>query len=131
MKDKIILADDTTVSIEYGSDENTVQILTSSIDEFQSLLLKFTEDNLKTYRIETASGRICSFHHDKYVKNTVLEHTDEGYLVSFNLVDADVTKKELMAVKKELATIKSGQNVQDCAISDLGDIVSELALKEV
>ena len=51
------------------------------------------------------------------MKNALVEQKEDGVLVSFNLVDVDMVSKRLEALELQ-------QEVQDGAITDLGEAVS-------
>lgn len=119
-KEKIVLADDTEIEIENGAVENCVQVVLPDLDGFKELHSKFTETNLESYSIKNADGLTCANLGNKFLKNAVVECAEEGFLVSFNLADVDM-------VNKRLDALEAGQELQDGAISDLGDVVSVIA----
>ena len=54
------------------------------------------------------------------MKNALVEQKENGFRISINLADVDM-------VSKRLDALEAGQQLQDGAISDLGDVVSVIA----
>ncbi len=126
-KEKIVLKDGTEIEIENGASQNCVQIVFQDLDGFKGLHAKFTEANLENYKILNAEGLTCADISNKYLKSTLVEQKENGFLISFNLADVDMLEKRVAALEAEQVTIKSGQELQDGAIADLGSAVSDIA----
>ncbi len=122
-KEKIVLADGTEIEIENGASQNCVQVVLQDLDGFKGLHEKFTEANLENYKILNAEGLTCAVLENKYLKSSLVEQKENGFLISFNLADVDMLEKRVAALEAEQVTIKSGQELQDGAIADLGEIV--------
>lgn len=119
-KEKIVLKDGTEIEIENGAVENCIQVALPDLDGFKGLYGKFSEANLESYTIQNAAGLTCAIYGNKYIKNALVEERGNGFLVSVNLADVDM-------VSKRLDALEIGQELQDGAITDLGDVVSAMA----
>lgn len=122
-KEKIVLADGTVIEIENGAVQNCVQVVIPNLDGFKELHGKFTETNLENYKIQNADGLTCATLENKYLKNAIVEQVKDGFLISFNLADVDMVEKRLDALEAGQSEMKVGQELQDGAIADLGEIV--------
>lgn len=119
-KEKIVLKDSTEIEIENGAVENCIQVVLTDLDRFKELHGKFSETNLESYTIQNAAGLTCATYENKYLINAIVEKKGNGFMVSFNLADVNM-------VSKRLAALEAGQELQDGAITDLGDVVSAMA----
>lgn len=119
-KEKIVLKDRTEIEIENGAVENCIKVVLPDLDGFKELHGKFSEANLENYTIQNAAGLTCAIYEKKYLVNALVEQKENGFLVSVNLADVDM-------VSKRLDALEAGQQLQDGAISDLGDVVSVIA----
>lgn len=119
-KEKIVLKDGTEIEIENGAVENGIQVTLPDLDGFKSLYGKFSEANLESYEILNAVGLTCATYENKHVKNALVEQKENGFQISFNLADVDM-------VSKRLDALEASQDLQDGAITDLGDVVSAIA----
>lgn len=126
-KEKIVLADGTVIEIENGAVQNCIQVAIPNLDGFKELHGRFTETNLENYKIQNADGLTCATLENKYLKNAIVEQVKDGFLISFNLADVDMTQKQLEELKSRVEAVELGQDVQDGAIYDLSSEVSNLA----
>ncbi len=122
-KEKVVLADGTEIEIENGASQNCVQVVLQDLDGFKELYAKFTDANLESYLVKNADGLTCAVLENKHLKSSLVEQKENGFLISFNLADVDMLEKRVAALEAEQVTIKSGQELQDGAIADLGEIV--------
>lgn len=122
-KEKIVLKDGTVYPIENGASENQVQVVVQSVDEFPGVFKKFTESNLESYQIQNVEGLTCTTRTNKYLANAVVEERESDVLVTFRLADVDMTEKRIAALEAGQSEMKMGQELQDGAIADLGEIV--------
>ncbi len=122
-KEKIVLNDGTVYLIENGASENQVQVVIQDVAGFPDVFKKFTESNLEHYQIQNAEGLTCATKTNKYLANAVVEQRESDVLVTFRLVDVDMTEKRIAALEAGQSEMKTGQELQDGAIADLGAIV--------
>lgn len=94
-----------------------------NVDEFLGVFKKFTESNLESYQIKNAEGLTCTTRTNKYLADAVVEEREEDVLVTFRLSDVDMVRKELDGLKADVEAVQVGQELQDGAIADLGEIV--------
>lgn len=121
--DKIIFADKTGFEIKEGASLGNVVARVESFADLQGIadaLIK--AGNLKTVQ----------FSHGDEVNGEYTDLTREGMLFTgVDLVDGNVeatfSLREKTEVEKRLDAIEEGQNIQDGAIADLGDVVSTIA----
>lgn len=119
-KEKIVLKDGTEIEIENGAVENRIQVALPDLDGFKELYGKFSEANLESYKILNAAGLTCATYGNKYLVNALVEQKENGFQISFNLADVNMLEKRVEA-------LEASQDLQDGAITDLGDVVSAMA----
>lgn len=119
-KEKIVLKDGTEIEIENGAVENCIQMVLPDLDAFKTVHEKLTESNLESYIIKNAAGLTCAIIDNKRLVNSVVVQTKDSIHVAFNLADVDM-------VSKRLDALEASQDLQDGAITDLGDVVSAIA----
>ncbi|MCI9441442.1 MAG: hypothetical protein HFH15_09490 [Ruminococcus sp.] len=122
-KEKIVLNDGAEYPIENGASENQVQVVLQDVAGFPDVYKKFTESNLEHYQIQNAEGLTCATKANKYLVDAVVAEQDSNVLVTFRLADVDMIRKELDGLKADVGVVQAGQDLQDGAIADLGEIV--------
>ena len=121
--DKIIFADKTEFEIKEGASLGNVVARVESFADLKGIADALTKaGNLKTVQ----------FSHGDEVNGEYTDLTREGMLFTgVDLVDGKVeaafSLREKTEVDKRLDAIEEGQNIQDGAIADLGDVVSTMA----
>lgn len=121
MKDKLILTNQSEIEIESASSLSDIKVISDTKYDMISTWDMLTEDNLKTVQIQNADGLTLANYADLILVNeTSTMQSDGTILTSFNL-------REKTDVEKRLDALEDGQEVQDGAISDLGEAVSGLA----
>ena len=120
--DKIIFADKTEYEIKEGASLGNVVVQVESFADLQGIADALTKaGNLKTVQ----------FSHGDEVNGEFDDLTRVGMLFTgVDLVDGKVeatfSLREKTDVEKRLDAIEEGQNIQDGAIADLGDVVSSM-----
>lgn len=120
--DKIIFADKTEFEIKEGASLGNVVVQVESFADLQGIADALTKaGNLKTVQ----------FSHGDEVNGEFDDLTRVGMLFTgVDLVDGKVeatfSLREKTDVEKRLDAIEEGQNIQDGAIADLGDVVSSM-----
>lgn len=125
-KEKIVLKDGTQIEIENGAIENCIQVFVPDLDSFKTTYEKFTENNLEKYTIQNATGLTCATYENKYLANAIVVKKENNFLVHFNLSDVDMVAKRLSTLEESQKELKESQNIQDIAIDDLGNTISDL-----
>ncbi len=121
MKDQMILADGTAIELEAGSSLSSMQVLSESKAEMNSIWEKLTEQNLKSVTIQNGDGVIIGEYTELLLlSETSVTEEDGRVRTSFAL-------RAKTATEKRLDALEEGQAVQDGALADLGEVVSEIA----
>ena len=98
MKDKLILADGTTVEIEAGSSLGSMQVVFADKESMVETWDKFTDENLKSVQITNGNGAVIAEYTDLIlVSATSTEKEDGTILTTFAL--REKTETELLAEK--------------------------------
>lgn len=120
-KDKLILKNGTEIEIESMSSLSDMKVISDTKYDMISTWDAMTEENLKTVQIQNADGLTLSNYADLILESETSTVQKEGtILTSFHLL-------EKTDVEKRLDALEEGQEVQDGAIMDLGEAVSELS----
>lgn len=119
--DKLILGNQSEIEIESASSLSDIKVVSDTKYDMISTWDMLTEENLKTVQIQNADGLTLANYADLIlVSETSTVQADSTILTSFNL-------REKTDIEKRLDSLEDGQDVQDGAISDLGEAVSGLA----
>lgn len=121
MKDKLILNDQTEIEIESASSLSDIRVISETKYDMISTWDAMTEENLKSVQIQNGDGVTVGNYADLVLESeTSTVQKDGKILTSFHL-------REKTDVEKRLDALEEGQEVQDGAIMNLGDAVSELS----
>lgn len=120
-KDTIILKNGTSISIESGSSLESVQIISESKESMLSDWNCFTEDNLSEVQFKISSGLTVGTYYDLILISETSSVLPDGSVSTiYHLREKTLEEKRLDALEK-------GQDIQNSAISDLGEVTSSLA----
>lgn len=123
-KDKLVLADNTTIELETSQGIFALSCNVESISEACALWKKFMPDNLKDVTIKNADNMTIGKYTDMVLDHvTGYDNADGTVQVTFSLRKKSV--EELLTERVE--ALESGQQTQDEAIGDLGQAVSDIA----
>lgn len=121
MKDTLVLKDGSAIELEAGASLSDIRVLSESKASMLSAWDRLTETNLSEAQVKNGGGMVISnFKSLVLVSETSTIQADGKILTSFNL-------REKTEVEKRLDKLEEGQEVQDGAITDLGEAVSGLA----
>ncbi len=124
MKDKLILKNGKEIEIEEGSSLGAISVVSATKSAMIKTWDTLTSANLKDIKIQTADGSEVGQYTDIVLDNeTSTVQSDGSILTVYHLRE----KTEIELLKEEIAELRAGQEVQDGAISDLGEAVSEIA----
>lgn len=124
MKDTLILKDGTVIELETGAYLGALQVLSADKASMVSAWDKMTMDNLEAVQIKNGDGMVVgSYSGLLLVSETSVVGPDGSVLTTYNLRQ----KTELERLTERLAAVEEGQQVQDGAIADLGEVSSILA----
>lgn len=122
-KDKLVLADNTTIELETTQGIGALTVNAESKAVACALWEKFTPSNLEQISIKNSDGLIVG----KY-QNMVLDHvtgTDNNGIVQVTFSLRNKTAEEILTERVD--ALEAGQQTQDGAIEDLGQAVSDMA----
>lgn len=116
--DTMILNDKTIINLKAGADlANLVTLCTDTIAA-GLLLSKLTKDNLSSVQLKNEAGFSNGTYSDMVLMPGNYEITDDGVIVTIKI-------REMTEVEKKLAELEVSQAVQNAAIDDLANTVSE------
>lgn len=123
-KDKLVLADGTTITLESSQGIGALNAYAQDKAAACALWKNFTEENLAQVTIKNVAGETTGTYSDMVLDHiTGKENPDGTVKVTFSL--RNKTAEELLA--ERVAALEAGQQTQDEAISDLGQAVSDVA----
>lgn len=124
MKDKLILKNGKEIEIEEGSSLGAISVVSATKSAMIKTWDTLTSANLKDIKIQTADGTEIGQYTDIVLDNETSTVQSDGSILTVYHLRA---KTEIELLKEEIAELRAGQEVQDGAISDLGEAVSEIA----
>jgi hypothetical protein len=109
--EKLELKNGEQIEILDGASENTVKVVTT-IDTFDALYKKFTDDNLSEISFYNSSDVVCAVYNNKTLKNVTLatETIDEVevFVATINLKDIDNTQLSINSLQETVDTLVLG-----------------------
>jgi len=121
--EKIILADNTEIEIKAGASLGAITAIAADFTALGTVAAALTApgnmDNVKFKVDETVTGEYTGMKLESPLFGAV--DIVDGH------VEATFGIREKTEVEKRLDALESGQEVQDGAITDLGDVVSTMA----
>lgn len=131
--DKIKLKDGNIVEIEESSNGGSFRMRFSDPQEYLTTLAMLTQDNLSAYQVQTNEGLVCANPVNKecLTQTVALLWADDGTLagldVTFNVTDVDMLAKAVKDLQVGQQALQEGQETQNEAIADMGEVVGKLA----
>lgn len=124
MKDKLILNNQMQIEIESASSLSNIMVLSDTKYDMVSTWDMLTPENLKSVQIQNGDGVVIANYENLILDSeTSIVQEDGTILTSFHLRE----KTEVEFLRERVEQLENGQEVQDGAISDLGEAVSSLA----
>lgn len=124
MSEKLILKNNTEITIESASALSDIKVLSATKIEMVSVWDMLTEENLKHIEIQNENGIAIGIYDNVLLDSeTATIQSDGKILTSFHLRE----KTDVELLREEVEALKEGQEVQDGAITDLGTAVSDLS----
>ena len=120
--DKMIIKDGTEIALEAGAALSDIRIVSENREAMLSVWDKFTPDNLKSVAIKNDAGLTVAEY-----KDLILESETSIVDVSSGAVSTSYHMRKKTDEEKRLDALEDGQAIQDLAISDLGNVTSQLA----
>jgi hypothetical protein len=131
--DRIKLKGGTIIEIEESSNGGSFRKCFTDPQEYLTTLAMLTPDNLSAYQVQTSEGLVCANPVNKEcLTQTVTPlRADDGTLagldVTFNVTDVDMMAKAVKDLQAGQQALQEGQETQDGAIADMGEVVGKLA----
>lgn len=124
MKEKLILNNQTQINIESGSSISDLKVISATKYDMISVWDMLTEENLKHIEIQNEDGTALGLYDNIMLdrETSTVQH-DGTILTSFHLRE----KTEVELLRERVEQLESGQEIQDGAIMDLGEVVSTLS----
>ena len=124
MKDKLILNNQMQIEIESASSLSNIMVLSDTKYDMVSIWDMLTPENLKSVHFQNGDGVVIANYENLILDSeTSIVQEDGTILTSFHLRE----KTEVEFLRERVEQLENGQEVQDVAISDLGEAVSSLA----
>lgn len=123
MKDKLILNDQSKITIESASSLSDIKVLSEDEYVMVSIWKMLTPENLKSMQIQNENGiTVANYTNVILDSETSTVQEDGTILTSFYLRE----KTEVELLRERVEQLESGQEVHSGAISDLGEAVSNI-----
>lgn len=119
-KDTMILKDGTEIELESGASLGALGVLSADTSAMVATWDKLAPDNLSEVQIKNGDGLVVGNYAGLVLTVVTSIIKDGGILTYFNL-------REKSDIEKRLDAIEDGQEMQNGAINDLGEITSVLA----
>lgn len=127
MKDRLILKNGDAVEIESASSLSEIRVVSESKAAMISIWDKLSNENLKAVQIKNAEDAVIGEYSDLMLESeTSVMQKDNSVLTRFHLRE----KTEVELLREEMEVLKTGQEIHDGAIADLGEVVSVMAQQQ-
>lgn len=120
MKDKIIFKDGTTIEFEAAASLAGINTIFADWTAAAAMLPKLTNENLSSVQVQTGEGITIGNYTDLVLQPGSWETKDDGIHITISL-------REKTDFEKRLENVEAGQQTQDGAIADMGEVVGKLA----
>ena len=121
--DKLILIDGTEIEFDSAQGISAITIEVGTKAEAYELWEKFTRENLDQVTIKNADGVTIGIYNKMVLDRIEAKETDGHVAITFCL--RPKTREEIL--EERVSALEKGQNTQDSAIEDLGQVVSDMA----
>lgn len=127
MKDKLILKDKTTLEIEARATLSAITALSSTKEEMIEKWDALTKENLSSVEIKNSDDITIATYTDLILVSETSVVLEDGTIsTSFNLRE----KTDVEKLQEEVEKLKESQEIQDGAIEELGNVVSDISVGE-
>ncbi len=120
MKDKLILKDGTTIEFEAYASLTAISTIFTDWTAATAALSKLTNENLLSVQVQTGEGLTVGNYTDLVLQPGLWEVKEDGIHITISL-------REKTDIEKRLESVEAGQQTQDGAIADMGEVVGKLA----
>lgn len=126
MKDKLILKDNTTLEIEAGATLSAITVLSSTKEEMIEKWDALTKDNLSAVEVKNSEDVTIATYTDLILVSETSVILEDGTIsTEFHLRE----KTDIEKLQDEVNKLKEGQEIQDGAIEELGNVVSDISME--
>jgi len=127
MKDRLILKNGDAIEIESASSLSEIRVVSASKAAMISIWDKLSNENLKAVQIKNVEDAVIGEYADLVLESeTSVIQKDNSVLTRFHLRE----KTEVELLREEMEVLKTGQEIHDGAIADLGEVVSVMAQQQ-
>lgn len=124
MKDTLILQDGSIIELEAGASLYALPVISDNKSAMVATWDKLTESNLSAIQVKNGDGLVVGNYTDLVLASeTSIVRPDGTILTTYSLRE----KTDIELLTERMAAVEEGQQVQDGAISDLGEVASVLA----
>lgn len=124
MKDTLILKDGTVIELEAGASLYALPVISADKSAMVVTWDKLTESNLSAIQVKNGDGLVVGNYTSLVLASeTSIVRPDGTILTTYSLRE----KTDIELLTERMAAVEEGQQVQDGAISDLGEVASVLA----
>ncbi|WP_349667032.1 hypothetical protein [Lacrimispora sp.] len=121
MKDKIIFKDGTTIEFEAAASITAITTIFTDWSAAAAVLPLLTDDNLSSVQVQTGDLLPPVGNYSDLVLQP------GGWDVKEDGVHITISLREKTDIEKRLESVEAGQQTQDGAIADMGEVVGKLA----
>jgi hypothetical protein len=126
MKDKLILKDQTTLEIESGATLSAITALSSTKEEMIEKWDALTKENLSAVEVKNSEDVTIATYTDLILVSETSVVMENGSIsTEFHLRE----KTDIEKLQDEVNKLKEGQEIQDGAIEELGNVVSDISME--
>ena len=116
----MILNNGTTIELETGASLTALTTVFTDWTAAGEVLPKLTNENLSIVQIQTGEGKTVGNYTDLVLQPGSWEVKEDGIYITISL-------REKTDFEKRLENVEAGQQTQDGAIADMGEVVGKLA----
>lgn len=121
MKDKIELKNGTEIELESGSSIGNLTVLFEDKSSMVNTWELFTSENLSEVKIKTSDGRVVGNY------SNLLLVSETSTILSNGIISTSFILREKTNIELQIESLMASQEIQDGAISELGDVISSLS----
>ena len=121
MKDKIELKNGTEIELESGSSICNLTVLFEDKSSMVNTWELFTSENLSEVKIKTSDGRVIGNY------SNLLLVSETSTILLNGIISTSFILREKTNIELQIESLMASQEIQDGAISELGDVISSLS----
>lgn len=118
-KESMELKNGSVIELEVGSGLSDMKVLFNKEEDMLSAWKDLTEENLKTVKIKNGNKEVVEVYTDIALVSETSVRENGKILTSFKF-------REKTELEKRVDMLEEGQDIQNGAIRELGDVVDEI-----